>query len=285
MSATINLPRPSATHAGGNRTIQATGSTVGEVFDDMSRAYPKLAAQLTVPRRRAARLRERVRRRRGHPVPRRSRHAGRRPDGDHDPARGGRRMTILARARRCRSDAGAGRGRDATPPSRPHRPTRTADLRQGRMASADGIGEGSGGGGDGGRRRSQTVASTDRRQDLLEPSSGNTGIALARLAMLTRSQPHRARPRQRLPSAWTCWPHSERRSSSLPAPRDRMVRSAGPNDEPLRRGELLLHQYENVKPTRGPRDDDGPGDRMAAGGAGGAVARRRSSRRSGPAGR
>jgi sulfur-carrier protein len=49
MSATINLPTILRVHAGGNRTIQATGSTVGEVFDDVSRAYPELAAQLTAP--------------------------------------------------------------------------------------------------------------------------------------------------------------------------------------------------------------------------------------------
>lgn len=49
MTATINLPTILRTHAGGSRTIEATGSTVGEVFDDVSRTYPKLAEQLTSP--------------------------------------------------------------------------------------------------------------------------------------------------------------------------------------------------------------------------------------------
>lgn len=47
MSATINLPTILRTHVGGARTIEVAGATVGEVFDDVSRTYPKLAEQLT----------------------------------------------------------------------------------------------------------------------------------------------------------------------------------------------------------------------------------------------
>jgi sulfur-carrier protein len=46
MSATINLPTILRIHAGGNRTIEAQGSTVGEVFADVSQTYPKLVEQL-----------------------------------------------------------------------------------------------------------------------------------------------------------------------------------------------------------------------------------------------
>lgn len=47
MSATINLPTILRTHVGGARTIEVAGTTVGEVFDDVSRTHPKLAEQLT----------------------------------------------------------------------------------------------------------------------------------------------------------------------------------------------------------------------------------------------
>lgn len=46
MSATINLPTILRTHAGGSKTIEVTGTTVAEVFDDLGRRYPTLAAQL-----------------------------------------------------------------------------------------------------------------------------------------------------------------------------------------------------------------------------------------------
>lgn len=46
MNATINLPTILRVHAGGSRTIEATGQTVGEVFSSVSEKYPKLAEQL-----------------------------------------------------------------------------------------------------------------------------------------------------------------------------------------------------------------------------------------------
>jgi molybdopterin converting factor small subunit len=49
VSATINLPTILRTHAGGSRTIEVSGSTVGEVFDNVARDYPKLGAQLSSP--------------------------------------------------------------------------------------------------------------------------------------------------------------------------------------------------------------------------------------------
>lgn len=49
MSATIHLPTILRTHAGGSRTITGHGSTVGEVFDHVTRTHPKLGEQLTSP--------------------------------------------------------------------------------------------------------------------------------------------------------------------------------------------------------------------------------------------
>jgi sulfur-carrier protein len=49
MSATINLPTILRNHAGGNRTVQGAGTTVAEVFSDLSRTYPKLGEQLASP--------------------------------------------------------------------------------------------------------------------------------------------------------------------------------------------------------------------------------------------
>lgn len=49
MSTTINLPTILRGHAGGSRTIEAAGATVGEVFADLTRTYPKLAEQLASP--------------------------------------------------------------------------------------------------------------------------------------------------------------------------------------------------------------------------------------------
>lgn len=49
MSATINLPTILRGHAGGSRSIEVAGTTVGEVFDHVSREFPKLGEQLTSP--------------------------------------------------------------------------------------------------------------------------------------------------------------------------------------------------------------------------------------------
>ncbi|GIU91210.1 MAG: molybdopterin synthase sulfur carrier subunit [Acidimicrobiia bacterium] len=42
----IQLPTVLRQHAGGAKTVEATGDTVGEVFADLARRYPALAAQL-----------------------------------------------------------------------------------------------------------------------------------------------------------------------------------------------------------------------------------------------
>lgn len=49
MRATINLPTILRTHAGGSRSIEADGATVGEVFEHLSRLHPKLGEQLSSP--------------------------------------------------------------------------------------------------------------------------------------------------------------------------------------------------------------------------------------------
>jgi molybdopterin synthase sulfur carrier subunit len=42
----VRLPTVLRQHAGGQASIQANGSTVGEVFDDAVRQFPRLAGQL-----------------------------------------------------------------------------------------------------------------------------------------------------------------------------------------------------------------------------------------------
>lgn len=49
MAAIVNLPTILRHHAGGERAVDAKGTTVGEVFADLSRRYPKLGAQLLRP--------------------------------------------------------------------------------------------------------------------------------------------------------------------------------------------------------------------------------------------
>lgn len=49
MAATVNLPTMLRNHAGGLKTINADGSTVAEVFADLSRRYPKLGQQIARP--------------------------------------------------------------------------------------------------------------------------------------------------------------------------------------------------------------------------------------------
>lgn len=45
----VNLPTILRSHAGGRRTVDASGSTVGEVFADLAASHPKLGAQLVSP--------------------------------------------------------------------------------------------------------------------------------------------------------------------------------------------------------------------------------------------
>lgn len=46
--ATINLPTILRPHAGGARTVEAGGATVGEVFSHLSTRYPELGRHLGV---------------------------------------------------------------------------------------------------------------------------------------------------------------------------------------------------------------------------------------------
>ena len=46
MSITVNLPAVLATHAGGARTIQASGRTLGEAVADVAARYPALGPRL-----------------------------------------------------------------------------------------------------------------------------------------------------------------------------------------------------------------------------------------------
>jgi molybdopterin synthase sulfur carrier subunit len=49
MNATVNLPTILRQHTGGAKKVEASGSTVGEVFRSLGAEYPKLAEQLTDP--------------------------------------------------------------------------------------------------------------------------------------------------------------------------------------------------------------------------------------------
>jgi molybdopterin converting factor small subunit len=46
MSITVNLPSVLAPHAGGARTLQATGRTLGEAVADVAARYPTLGPRL-----------------------------------------------------------------------------------------------------------------------------------------------------------------------------------------------------------------------------------------------
>ena len=49
MMHTIRLPTILRVHAGGDSSVTARGSTVGEAFSDLGRQYPALASQLLDP--------------------------------------------------------------------------------------------------------------------------------------------------------------------------------------------------------------------------------------------
>ena len=46
MSVEVRLPTVLRQHAGGQASVQANGSTVGEVFEDLVRQFPLLAGQI-----------------------------------------------------------------------------------------------------------------------------------------------------------------------------------------------------------------------------------------------
>jgi sulfur-carrier protein len=49
VSVEIRLPTMLRGDAGGQATVESTGATVGEVFDDLVRRYPGLAGKLVTP--------------------------------------------------------------------------------------------------------------------------------------------------------------------------------------------------------------------------------------------
>ena len=49
MTHTIRLPTILRVHAGGDASVSARGTTVGEAFDDVGKRYPALARQLLDP--------------------------------------------------------------------------------------------------------------------------------------------------------------------------------------------------------------------------------------------
>lgn len=49
MSVSVRLPTIMRTHAGGNSEVNADGSTVGEVLEDLIRQFPGIAPNLKSP--------------------------------------------------------------------------------------------------------------------------------------------------------------------------------------------------------------------------------------------
>ena len=107
MSITVKIPTQLRDAAGGAAQVQAEGETVGEALESVF-AVAWRAARPALPGRRPASLRERLHRRRGHPLPRRTADRRARRRRAHDPACGRGRVTAPApratgatRGRRC----------------------------------------------------------------------------------------------------------------------------------------------------------------------------------------
>ena len=98
MAVEVRLPTVLRAHADGAASVEASGATVGEVFTELVGAYPGLEGQLVDDAGHAAQVRQRVRERRRHPVPRPARHQGRRRRRHLDPARRRRGLTYRPRA-------------------------------------------------------------------------------------------------------------------------------------------------------------------------------------------
>ena len=93
MAVTVRIPTQLRELSGGASEVSADGGTVAEVLEELETAHPGFARAALRRAGRAAPLRERVRRRRGHPLPRRREHRrDRRPDRQHRPRRR-RRLT------------------------------------------------------------------------------------------------------------------------------------------------------------------------------------------------
>ncbi len=83
----VRIPTPLRPHAGGLDSVEADGSTVGEVLGQVFEAHPG-AQGADLRRHRAAPVRQCLRQQRRHPLPRRPRHQGRAQGrGQHHPRR------------------------------------------------------------------------------------------------------------------------------------------------------------------------------------------------------
>ena len=100
MSTTVRIPTPLRTLTGGHDEVTAAGATVGEVIEDLEKKHP---GHPRPPARREGRapLRQHLRRRRGHPLPRRARRPSSRPATQisHRARHRGRRLSVIDRAR------------------------------------------------------------------------------------------------------------------------------------------------------------------------------------------
>ena len=91
MPVSIHIPTPLRPFTNKLDVVQASGATVGELLQDLTTQYAGLQAASLCRRRPPAQLRQRLRGRRGHPLPAEGADAGRRwADGEHHPVGGGR---------------------------------------------------------------------------------------------------------------------------------------------------------------------------------------------------
>ena len=77
MAVTVKLPTQLRAAAGNQTEAQVEGATVGEALDSLYAQHGELRARIADDGGGAAPLRQRLPRRRGHPLPRGPRHAGR----------------------------------------------------------------------------------------------------------------------------------------------------------------------------------------------------------------
>ena len=88
MAVEVRIPTILRKHTGGEKAVPADGDTVRDLLGDLDRRYPGIAGSAAHRGRLPAPLRQRLRQRRGRPVPGRARRqAGRRRRG-RDPPRG-----------------------------------------------------------------------------------------------------------------------------------------------------------------------------------------------------
>ena len=97
MTALVRIPTVLRPAMGGDTSVTVEGSTVGEVLDQLTENHPDVKGQLLNKRRHPAPLLERLRERRRRALPRRRRRARHQRRRDHPAARRRRRLVVVTR--------------------------------------------------------------------------------------------------------------------------------------------------------------------------------------------